>query len=484
MVLASAFALLCMVLTLIPTMHILNRKRKHRATKCATTKSSPTGSVSNCMASRGLSGAVCELSTHEQEYAPREQGLEIGYGEEIERPVGQQISVQFELTSDDDDNDSDSVRVVSSMYVSDDVSFSPNLYDDKKCTSSPCFDYFLEPSSQSAAQSRPSHSKSYAVLETCSPPPMSESALYRSMERDESCRNVWDTECINPHCPCHGLRMQTLLKTDISPQTTNPLTMCSKSSKSVFPDFVDRKYVLHDCTEKGLMHADKEYGLVIEIPEGAVPGGMRLTLDVALRLYGPFHYPRKSRRISPIVWVCVRDFENFRFLKPVKISLQHCLKIQKSDDLETLGVRFLKAGHSCDESGLFSFQETDGVVEPGASEDYLTFSTTHFCYMCLVSNEKLDTLERIKYCLTPYHPQPVFKKDNDKIHFYVSFFLNACLVTINKQCGSGLKKLPPRGFYFTRDSKCLGIQFEEPENWILALESNEEVGFLQCYCNG
>jgi hypothetical protein len=469
----------CIVATLaIVALLVFNRKSKYTARKCTTTKCTTNASLrGSCAEAGSIIGYRERLATTEQ---TREQGLalteqelqmreqELATREPEERELRQaevslqQVQVQFELTSDDDDNDSDSARVVSSMNVSDDVSFSPDIYGNKTSVSTPCFEYVFETLSQNA----PSRPKASALLEPFSPP--LESAAYRSTG---SCRNLWDSECTNPHCKCHQLRMQALLNPK---QIRHSAIVGTNSVKCMAPDFMHRTYALQDCTSKGLMHTDEEFGFVIEIPEGAVPQGMRLTIDVAISLHGPFRYPHKVRRISPIVWVCARDFDNFQFLKPVKVSLQHCLIVNKSDDLDSLGVRFLKAGHSCDESGLYSFQPADGTIEPGLRDDYLTLLTTHFCYMCLVSNERPDTQAKMKYCLTTFHPDPVFQKDNDKIHHYVSFFLNACLVTINKQCGKGLKKLPPRGFHFTRDN-CLTIQFEEPENWILALESNEEI---------
>ena len=465
---------------------VFNRKSKHTARKCTTTKCTTSTSLRGSYAKAGsIIGYREVLATTEQELARREQALALTEQElqlreqgptpmeleEIERQAevsSHQVQVQFELTSDDDDDDSDSARVVSSMNVSDDVSFSPDFYGNKTSVSTPCFEYALETLSQNA----PSHPKApAALLEPFSPQSI---ALYRPSENDGSCRNLSDSECTNPHSQCHQLRMQALLNPK---QIRHSAIVDTNSVKCMAPDFTHRTYALQDCTSKGLMHTDEEFGFVIEIPEGAVPQGMRLTIDVAISLHGPFRYPQKVRRVSPIVWVCVRDSDNFQFQKPVKVSLQHCLNVNKSDDLDSLGVRFLKAGHSCDESGLYSFQPADGTVEQGARDDYLTLLTTHFCYMCLVSNERPNTQARMKYCLTTFHPAPVFQKDNDKIHIYVSFFLNACLVTINKQCGKGLKKLPPRGFHFTRDN-CLSIQFEEPENWLLALESNEEVRYL------
>ena len=448
--------LLFFILALI--VKIIHQKSITTAAKC-TVKSS-------CAGVHTETGIIPNLGNMEHTLASEPQETEV----EIEG-VPQLPQFQTELTSDDDDNDPDSARVVSSTHVSDDVSFSPNYYDEKSSFYRPCFEYVVDTHTRSA----PSHPQALAACSSLVD--TEQSKLYPSLEKDAFCGDIWRSECTNPHCKCQQFRIQELLKTKISSQSPNSPV----SSGTSAPDSMSRKYVLLDCTGKGLMHTDEEYGFIIDIPEGAIPEGMRLTIDIAISLYGPFHYPRGVQRISPIVWVCVRHFENFHFLKPVKVSLQHCLKIEKAVDFDLFGVRFLKAGHYCDESGRYSFQPADGVVEPGACEDYLTLSTTHFCYMCIVSNVKPDTLASIQYCLTPFHPQPVFQKENDKIHFYVSYFLDACLETINKQCAKGLKRLHPRLFSFTRD-KCLSIQFEDPDNWILALESNEEVSYCAIDC--
>ena len=493
--------LLFFILALI--VKIIHQKSITTAAKCTVN--------SSCAGVHTETGIIANLGNMEHTLASEPQETEV----EIEG-VPQLPQFQTELTSDDDDNDPDSARVVSSTHVSDDVSFSPNYYDEKSSFYRPCFEYVVDTHTRSApghpqalaacnSQVDTEQSKLYPSLEkdafcgdiwrsecinphckcqqfrmqellktkTCGTPVDTEHAkLYPSLEKDALCGDIWRSECTNPHCKCQQFRMQELLKTKISSQSPNSPV----SSGTSAPDSMSRKYVLLDCTGKGLIHTDEEYGFIIEIPEGAIPEGMRLTIDIAISLYGPFYYPRSVQRISPIVWVCVRHFENFQFLKPVKVSLQHCLKIEKTVDLDSFGVRFLKASHYCDEAGSYSFQSADGIVQPGAREDYLTLSTTHFCYMCIVSNVKPDTLASIQYCLTPFHPQPVFQKENDKIHFYVSYFLDACLETINKQCAKGLKRLHPRLFSFTRD-KCLSIQFEDPDNWILALESNEEVSY-------
>ncbi|CAI8000359.1 hypothetical protein GBAR_LOCUS2906 [Geodia barretti] len=340
----------CIVPTVgIVALIVFNRKSKHTARKCTTTKCTTSTSLRGSYAKakshrevlstteQGLASREQTLALTEQELQLREQGPTPMELEEIERQAevsSHQVQVQFELTSDDDDNDSDSARVVSSMNVSDDVSFSPDFYGNKTSVSTPCFEYALETLSQNA----PSHPKApAALLEPFSPQSI---ALCRSSENDGSCRNLSDSECTNPHSQCHQLRMQALLNPK---QIRHSAIVGTNSVKCMAPDFTHRTYALQDCTSKGLMHTDEEFGFVIEIPEGAVPQGMRLTIDVAISLHGPFRYPQKVRRISPIVWVCVRDSDNFQFRKPVKVSLQHCLNVNQSDDLELTGSPVFKS---------------------------------------------------------------------------------------------------------------------------------------------
>ena len=370
------------------------------------------------------------------------------------------------VSADDNDQDPDLVRAVSSCRVLDDTSFSPStciIDEDMACSSPSRFIFTTNTQDQS-------HDKLIGTPVFDSNDLPISKYFAKELERSvEGCEEV--SECINPHCPCHGLRMRKLMHISSSAETTEGVCV---DSGSRLPEWMHKLHTLIDCTEKGVVYKQHDYGFILEIPEGAIPHGQKLMIEIGISLYGPFLYPKGDRRVSPIVWVCVRDQEKFRFLKPVRLTLQHCLDVGDMVDSESLGLRFLKASHSQNSEGFHTFESTEGTVSTSSDPNYLILSTNHFCYLCITSNTLPDTLERIQYCLSPYYPQPVLYNENDELHFYVSFFLQACLTTIHKQCGEKCRKMHRQRFSFTADSR-LTISFSDPERWLLTLQCNDEV---------
>ena len=86
----------------------------------------------------------------------------------------------------------------------------------------------------------------------------------------------------------------------------------------------------------------------IVIPEGAVPKGVVISIEIGLTLTSPFQYPShdESKPVSPILKLYVQDKPNFQFLKPVEVMLPHYLDLTSEDDSRNLGVEFLRTGHA------------------------------------------------------------------------------------------------------------------------------------------
>ena len=370
---------------------------------------------------------------------------------------------QLLLHVNDDDQDPDSITAISSMIFSDDSSFSPNIDNSMHGLNSSLFPYTSE---------APSYIKRPTSLHCCNPLLSPCEYLKRKSQSVDTFSGTGGNECANPHC-------QELCTQEILRNTDFSKTCESRGrNDSTIPAWMHRVCVLSDCTDEGIYYTSEKYGFTLEIPVAAIPEGMSLTIDVGVSLYGPFNYPENMQCVSPIMWICVRYFENFHFLKPVKITMQHCLSIDDTITFESLGLDFLKAGHSPDQAGKHTFSCSDGSVSPGCSENHLTLSTDHFCFLCITSNVSPDAIQRKQYCLSPFYPQPILPNENEDIHFYVSFFLEACLTTIAQQCGGkAYKRITPRRFFFNDHSKekSVTIQFSEPENWILSLQCNEEV---------
>ena len=424
----------------------------------------------------------------------------------------------------DNDHDKDIVQTLSSLECMDDISSSPNpcaVQDTTQALVSPHFHFgplvprctkrpqSLACSSRNESEKTASLSKEdSSSVETpcfvkqptslaCVSPPEYQSAWSREGNSSDTespqcimgpksqacstackvpttlqCRDAEISEGSNTHSMCQELCAKKIANS----------TACVKKVKdpsSCVPAWMQTVCAISNCTTKGVHYRSRSYGFTLDIPEAAIPQGMSVTIDVGIGLQGPFEYPENVQCVSPILWVCVRNRENFRFIKPVKITLQHCLEVAETVSHDTLGLHFLKAGHTPDLTGCYSFSRSDDSVSPGSAPNFLTLSTDHFCYMCIVSNVSQDTTDRMQYCLSQFYPQPVVREENDRIHFYVSFFLKACLKTIADQTtGKGYKRVSPYRFSFSREhsrEKCLRIRFSQPANWVLSRMCNEEV---------
>ena len=107
------------------------------------------------------------------------------------------------------------------------------------------------------------------------------------------------------------------------------------------------------CTNNKQEHYDEENDFRLVIPEGAIPEGESITIDIGVALFGPFQYPPNIRPVSPVFWVSVRGHPNYQFLKPLTVTLEHCLNLHSGDvaEIVNVGLQFMKAGPSPNTSG-------------------------------------------------------------------------------------------------------------------------------------
>lgn len=368
-----------------------------------------------------------------------------------------------------DDNDDDlevcSVGFISSMQLSDDISVSPN-------------------DNQSAPQFSFQCKSQVHEMDCLNPHCLCHNSNTQILEHAIDSENT----CINPDCQCQDLRMQKLMPPVHNPR---PFTDIDDNQKipegsDLIPPWMTKVCVLQ-CTEMGLEYSDESIGFAIRVPRAAVYEGVSLTIEVGVSLYGPVQYPDGVQRVSPIIWVCVREIENFHFLKSVEITIQHCLKLDATENHEALELQFLKAGHTKNHSGNYVFFPCDGSIAPSCSTDYLTLATDHFCLLCIAARMPHETLDRTQYCLSIFNPQPFIPDENDTIHCYVSFFLNSCLETIDKRTAKSHKLIQRQKFTLNDQlgKRSLQIHYADPENWILSLQCIDEVSTTNSlpYCS-
>ena len=161
-----------------------------------------------------------------------------------------------------------------------------------------------------------------------------------------------------------------------------------------------------------------------EVKETDVPP---ITLGVALS--GPFQFPEGLRPVSPVFLVCVCEQRNFQFSKPVTVTIPHLLDLENDEDIQSLGLTFLKAEHNKNSDGLYEFQPTSGEMDFRSLAKHGILQTTHFCSLCIACEDTPMVLENTKFCITavlPKSPIPTGKKTY--AYFFVTLRnLKTCL---------------------------------------------------------
>ena len=190
---------------------------------------------------------------------------------------------------------------------------------------------------------------------------------------------------------------------------------------------------LLSCTHDGRDYYDKCNNFYLEIPAGAIPERESITIDIGVALHGPFHYPEGLRPVSPVFWVCVRDQSNFQFLKPVKITIQHCLSIENYDDIESLGVTFLKGDHEVNVQKMYQFQQARGDMLIKPQRMYAVMQITHFCSLCFSCKVNANLFEKAIFCLYSVIPCKISADQPSNAYFFVTLRLKTCLETVEKQ---------------------------------------------------
>ena len=96
------------------------------------------------------------------------------------------------------------------------------------------------------------------------------------------------------------------------------------------------------------------YGFFIEIPEGAVPPGVTVSVGVKVILAGQFKFPENRQLISAIYWVS----SSIEFIKEVSVNIQHCAVVRNEDQCSQF--KFIIA--KCSQSQLpYKFREREGL---------------------------------------------------------------------------------------------------------------------------
>ncbi len=255
-------------------------------------------------------------------------------------------------------------------------------------------------------------------------------------------------ECMTPDCGCQRNRCRAhnkLVSDKLSLGTTvkesvGKISVAEPASENttqfssgVHPLLCSTMTIISkiQCTSSGAAVHSEDHDIHINIPEGAIPPGETLSIEVGVALFGPFVFPEGTVPVSPIVWLCVTsaDQQNYQFLKPVEITLPHCLD-PSSGSSSSHHLRFLKANHtfSGEGDGFYSMLPTDGTAVFHHDEALGTLYTDHFCSFCIAERITEDEATAANFCMImarPKRPQPPYN-----IYFGVMFYLATCIKVV------------------------------------------------------
>ena len=190
---------------------------------------------------------------------------------------------------------------------------------------------------------------------------------------------------------------------------------------------------LSQCTHDGIQYYDEHNDFGLEIPAGAISEGDTITIDIGVAVYGPFQYTEGLRPVSPVFWVCVRDHKNFKFLKAVKFTIPHCLHLENHDDIESLGLTFLRGDHKMNPQQMYLFQQAEGEVFIEPLLKYGVFQSTHFCSLCISSQVTKEFIQKAMFCISALSPPSIPVTDSATAYFFITFLLKTCLNVVEKQ---------------------------------------------------
>ena len=190
-------------------------------------------------------------------------------------------------------------------------------------------------------------------------------------------------------------------------------------------DFIEPIGVL-ECGTLGGVYTDSRHNFSITIPVGAVPDDTVVRIEVGVCSYGPFKFPSNHKPVSAVIWLHVQNYYGFKFQKPIKICLQHCIDIRQEEDIQLLELTFVKANCYADGRSNFEFSPAQGKWHFAVGSNYGTLCMTCFCFACITAPFYPDIFPRVKYSLLTVEPGPT----SDVcwcVYFVLCFSLETCI---------------------------------------------------------
>ena len=186
-------------------------------------------------------------------------------------------------------------------------------------------------------------------------------------------------------------------------------------------------------TSEGANHVDEANDFHLDIQKGAIADGVNLTIDIGVALFGPFQFPTGLRPVSPVFWVGHRERRDIQFSKPVTLTIPHFLGLANDEDIESLGLTFLKSDNKKNSEGRYELQPiNDESIEFKPERGFGALKTTHFsCFICIASKDNATCLKKARFCITSVLPKYATVDARQNAFFFISLCLKTCLNRID-----------------------------------------------------
>ena len=212
-----------------------------------------------------------------------------------------------------------------------------------------------------------------------------------------------------------------------SKMTSAPSTYFTVAKKTANVPFLHYQLLEANCD--GLEHTLMEHDITVRIPKGAVPMGKKISLEIGVTMYGPFHYLGDTQPISPIVWLCLLD-EGITLKKPFEVVIPHFLKKLTGKKILHHEIGFAKANHenySLNGNMIYHFLpcKEDFQHASNKSRGYGILQTKHCCFYCIKSNKTPALALDASYCLV--HVSHSLEIQKSEIHFVAIYLLSTCM---------------------------------------------------------
>ena len=133
----------------------------------------------------------------------------------------------------------------------------------------------------------------------------------------------------------------------------------------------------------------EEHDVNIAVPELAVFEGVKVEIQAAASLTGPYRLPDDCNLVSVFVWIGA----NYRFKRPVKITVPHFACIKGLDHrMVILTANEKDIVHK--EDGNYELQMHESVYDYqyDVHDDYCVYFTNYFCSKCYVERSSIYNL--------------------------------------------------------------------------------------------